>query len=200
MPRAFTHDERVEFRGMLRDAARRSIARYGLRRTRVADLAADAGLSKGAFYIFYDSKEDLFLEVFALTEQEVRQELIAVAKEEDLPPRERVYNLLSLLFQSLERHPELLVLSQPDEARILWRAMPAGERESQREDDERFYESLFQTWVDQGVIEELDPVVLAGLPLLVSAVASERDSIGPDRFNALTGLLLEALADRLVSA
>ena len=44
-------------------AARGEFARRGLRGARVEDITAACGLSKGAFYLHYDSKESLFAEL-----------------------------------------------------------------------------------------------------------------------------------------
>lgn len=50
-------------RSALVAAARREFARRGLRGARIADITAACGLSKGAFYLHYDSKEALFGEL-----------------------------------------------------------------------------------------------------------------------------------------
>lgn len=42
------------------DAAARLISRYGYDKTTVSDIAAEAGVSKGAIYLHYKSKEELF--------------------------------------------------------------------------------------------------------------------------------------------
>jgi AcrR family transcriptional regulator len=47
------------------DAARAEFARRGLRGARVEDITAACGLSKGAFYLHYPSKESLFGELVA---------------------------------------------------------------------------------------------------------------------------------------
>src|ERR1700760_4115412 len=44
-------------------AARAEFARKGLRGARIEDITAACGLSKGAFYLHYDSKEALFGEL-----------------------------------------------------------------------------------------------------------------------------------------
>lgn len=44
-------------------AARAAFARSGLERARVEDIARRAGVSKGAFYLHFDTKEDAFREI-----------------------------------------------------------------------------------------------------------------------------------------
>jgi AcrR family transcriptional regulator len=50
-------------RGALLDAARDEFARHGLERARVEDVARRAGMSKGAFYLHFATKEDAFREI-----------------------------------------------------------------------------------------------------------------------------------------
>ena len=63
MPRPFSERERDLVRQRLLQAGREAFASFGLRRTAVDDLARAAGISKGAFYLFFDSKEGLLLEI-----------------------------------------------------------------------------------------------------------------------------------------
>ena len=66
MPRAFTDTERSAIRERLLAAGQDLFARRGIRATTVEQLARAAGISKGAFYLFYPSKEALF---FAIVEE-----------------------------------------------------------------------------------------------------------------------------------
>ena len=63
MATAFTQQEKRFIRRELRRVAREFASSIGMRRTTVEQLAAAAGISKGAFYKFYDTKELLFFEV-----------------------------------------------------------------------------------------------------------------------------------------
>ncbi|HTP29171.1 MAG TPA: helix-turn-helix domain-containing protein [Anaeromyxobacteraceae bacterium] len=58
-PRPVNH----QARDALLDASRTEFARAGLDRTRVEDIARRAGVSKGAFYLHFDSKEHAFREI-----------------------------------------------------------------------------------------------------------------------------------------
>jgi AcrR family transcriptional regulator len=54
---------RPDAREALLEAAREEFSRRGLARARVEDIARRAGLSKGAFYLHFPSKEDAFGEI-----------------------------------------------------------------------------------------------------------------------------------------
>lgn len=63
MPKTFSPQEKENIRISLRNAAEKCLARYGVKRTTVDELVRMAGIAKGTFYIFYESKEHLFLDV-----------------------------------------------------------------------------------------------------------------------------------------
>ena len=56
MATAFSQRERERIRESLLDAALKSAASPGMRHATVDNLAREAGISKGAFYRFYESK------------------------------------------------------------------------------------------------------------------------------------------------
>jgi AcrR family transcriptional regulator len=60
---AFSQVERAKIKIALIEAARQYVAKYGMKKTPVDDLAASAGISKGMFYKFYPAKEILFFEM-----------------------------------------------------------------------------------------------------------------------------------------
>ncbi|GAA4842408.1 hypothetical protein GCM10023201_35840 [Actinomycetospora corticicola] len=62
MPR-ITDERREENRRRILGAARRCFARDGFHQTSMPDIAKEAGLSTGAFYRYYPSKDDVVLEV-----------------------------------------------------------------------------------------------------------------------------------------
>lgn len=67
MATAFSPQERERIRDSLLDAALKSAATQGMRHATVDGLAREAGISKGAFYRFYPSKEHLFLSMLERT-------------------------------------------------------------------------------------------------------------------------------------
>ena len=60
---AFTDEQNEQIRNDLIRAARRCGITIGMRKTSVEQLTNAAGISKGSFYKFFDSKELLFFAV-----------------------------------------------------------------------------------------------------------------------------------------
>lgn len=64
MPKAFTENEREIIKEKLKSEARICLKNYGVRKTTVNELVKRVNIPKGTFYLFYESKELLFFDVF----------------------------------------------------------------------------------------------------------------------------------------
>ena len=92
---SFTEKERVGIVAALRRAAARHAAEEGMRKTTVDELTVEAGISKGAFYKFYPSKEHLFLDMLEQWHMEIsRKTERAMAENPALPAQQRAALLL----------------------------------------------------------------------------------------------------------
>ena len=108
MPKGFTEHEKELIGKRLLEQGYRQFSAYGLKKTNIEEIAEAAGISKGAFYNFYESKEALFMDVIELAEIRFRQEMLAVI---DLPGlRPAPAGRLEEGFFPFENDPHLAVL------------------------------------------------------------------------------------------
>ena len=71
MARSFTEREKENIKRNLQEACKQSWTQYGYKKTSVDDLCKQAGISKGAFYLFFESKEALFCEVLCSVQEQI---------------------------------------------------------------------------------------------------------------------------------
>lgn len=71
MARSFTEREKENIKKSLQEACKQSWTQYGYKKTSVDDLCKQVGISKGAFYIFFESKEALFCEVLCSVQEQI---------------------------------------------------------------------------------------------------------------------------------
>ncbi len=90
MPKWFSEIEKETIRQKLIDQGYRQFSQFGFKKTNVDEIAKAAGISKGAFYRFYESKEMLFMEVIEQVEQKGRVEIMTVIEEPGPSPRARL--------------------------------------------------------------------------------------------------------------
>ncbi|MEX2178224.1 MAG: TetR/AcrR family transcriptional regulator [Gemmatimonadaceae bacterium] len=168
MPRPFSEGERERISGALLEAGRTHFARHGVRKANVEGLTREVGIAKGSFYLFFASKEALFFAVLLDLEQELRARLIERMQRSFGSAAELVEVLLRTQFESLETHPLLAILNNPDEAMPLLRAIPPERLRDARDDDQRFFAELITDGVAaNGIACQLTPRdidMLAALP------------------------------------
>ena len=71
MARSFTEREKENIKRSLQEACKQSWTQYGYKKTSVDDLCRQTGISKGAFYLFFESKEALFCEVLCSVQEQI---------------------------------------------------------------------------------------------------------------------------------
>ncbi len=75
MPKSFNGTEKERIRSTLLSKGYEMFSRVGVKKTSIDELAAAAGISKGSFYSFFESKEAMVLELFE-QEERSRDELL----------------------------------------------------------------------------------------------------------------------------
>lgn len=120
---SFNPKERSTIIETLRRAAGKSAATVGMRKTTVDMLAAEAGISKGAFYKFYPSKEHLFLDVLEQWYLKIYDSAEqALTKCLNLPPHQRAAEVLKAAWRIMRKQP--LVRFVQEENPLLARKLP----------------------------------------------------------------------------
>lgn len=71
MARSFSEREKENIKKNLQEACKQSWTQYGYKKTSVDELCKQVGISKGAFYLFFESKEALFCEVLCSVQEQI---------------------------------------------------------------------------------------------------------------------------------
>lgn len=78
MARGFAEQEKENIKRSLKEACKQSWTQYGYKKTSVDELCRRAGISKGAFYLFFESKEALFCEVLCSVQEQICNEALRI--------------------------------------------------------------------------------------------------------------------------
>lgn len=71
MPKGFSDKEKVVIKQRLIEECKASWKLHGYKKTSIDTLCQNIGISKGAFYIFFDSKESLFYQAIKQTQSQL---------------------------------------------------------------------------------------------------------------------------------
>ena len=85
MPKAFSEIEKETIRSQMREKGKKLFEQHGLKKTSVDELTEAVGISKGAFYLFYESKEELLMEILEQIEKEIQTSILEFAVQSKTP-------------------------------------------------------------------------------------------------------------------
>ena len=94
------------------DAASRLITRYGYDKTTVSDIAQEAGVSKGAIYLHYDSKESLFEALLYREMAQYGQDWVSRFEADD--SAWSFASMFKLMIQTMHDHAFMIALMKRD--------------------------------------------------------------------------------------
>jgi AcrR family transcriptional regulator len=195
MPRPFTAVESTAIRSRLLEVAGESFARRGLRATSVESLARAAGISKGAFYGFFASKEQLFLALVDEYERRMHAEVVAAVQAD---PHRGVEVLLAMALSATQDDP-LMAVVMSDEGAAVLRSMDPQQREALLRRDEVLVDTVVVVLGDAGVQLSVPPGLLVGLLRSLVFVGWHREDIGPDLVDEVAAWLTPALRSALLT-
>ncbi len=191
-PKPFTPNEKDLVRSKLLDAAERFLATTGLRKTTVDELARAAGISKGAFYLFFESKELLFLD--ALEREQARIHEAILARVAGAASKRQGFTAAVMeMYRGFVAKPWLLALAGED-YELLLRRIPPERIAAHIELDDASTRRL-QALMGEGL--GIEPELLsAALRMLFLGVLHRRE-VGEELADRAFELTVQALAEKV---
>lgn len=200
----FSDDERERIREELIEVGREILLRYGPRKTNITDITEPVGIAKGSFYLFFDSKSDLYLEIM---NREITAFIANLDSEisdiED--PRDGFEQLCRCYRRFSERNPLVQELLAGDDHGRAFRDKTTAE-ELERIQQEGFAEMVpyIETLQERsdGLIADVEPSLIIGLMGTIGLVVLHREeyeSYGESYYDHVQDLLIATLARGLTS-
>lgn len=186
-------------RGALIAIARRQFAERGYHATSTPDVAAAAGVTRGALYHHFKQKDELFEAVFRVVAGELAIEAGAAVSSLSADPWRQLRAGLQAYLRLIATNPEMQRILLVDGPAVMgW----ARWREIQSEYTFGHLVRMFAVLMDQGVVrpqpgEPLSHLVLAALNDAAMAIAHSSD---PEATRAEMGQALETLVGGLRAA
>ena len=193
MPKGFSDHEKELIRNKLLEQGRKQFSAYGLKKTNIDEIAGAAGISKGAFYLFYESKEAFFMDVVERVEEQFRREVLA---EIDLPgesPRARLFAVLKKAFTLRKTIPIFRIFTHSD-YEILARRILADKLEEHIHNDQIFLEELISRCRQAGMLIQTPLDQVSKLMYAIFFASLHEDDFGEGGFNGTINLLIELAA------
>ncbi len=90
-------------------------AQKGFASTSIQEIATESGISKGAFYLHFKSKEALLLAILNHYFEQLQRNVSAI-ENKNLSPREKFIMQLTVLYENLIEHKEFIIMQSREQA------------------------------------------------------------------------------------
>lgn len=196
MPRGFTEQEKLSIREALIGKGRELFTLYGLKKTSIDDLAKAVGISKGAFYLFYESKESLLIVIIEQFEtayfNRVLENIAAVAQ----AGRAEITSVITRMVSDWQTDPMFKHMGR-EEIELLLRKLPPETVQAALRDDVAFAEQMIAAWRRAGLRIACGPELLASLLRALFFVTLHQDDFVASVYPTMIDTLIELVAGYL---
>lgn len=201
--RGFSDEKRERIRRQLVESGRELLLTYGPKKTNVVDITEPVGIAKSTFYLFFDSKAELYLEIIRREMEEYRENL-----RDELEQVEEPREGLELLFRNYKEFAEndpfiQQMVIQRDYREVFYNISPEQWEETRSKKFEHttpFIETLQEQ--STGHLAEHDPKTVLGVMGTIGLLVLHKDEFeayGAEFYEQTQDLLITALSEGLTS-
>lgn len=179
-------------------AGRTLFAERGFKDTGVSDITKMAGIAVGTFYNYYESKEQLFLEIFLQEDAKLKEGIIkSVCLDDD--PAVVAKEVIIRLFQGHRENPILKEWFSEDVYKRIRAQMAVNEAQQEHDDfSYHLFLGLIKQWQAAGKIRsDLDSGLVLAFFNSLSYIDLHKEDIGPQYFPELIERFVEFIVDGL---
>ena len=195
--KAFNENEKQYINKMFMEKGRELFSIYGIKKTSIEDLTKAVGIAKGSFYIFFNSKEELYFQIMSEEIKNLAKENIKTLDNEK-PVKEVIENFLLNAVKEIHSNPILNKILIPEEFELVRRKMSTTDSA----DNGDFIEpmvSFLSNLQKNGLIIKNDPLLLANVIRGLLLLSTHKREIGEEYFEEVirfyTAMIAETLTD-----
>jgi AcrR family transcriptional regulator len=193
MPKAFTELEKETIRAQLRAKSTKLFEKHGVRKTSVDEITEAVGISKGAFYLFYESKEELLLEILEGIEKDIQTSILNIVVHPKHNAAQNISAMLKSMLMSWEAHPLLKSFGQSD-FEYLSRKLPAKRLQKHAQSDKEFVNEFIKKMGQEGITTKVPPADITNLIKSLFLLGLHREDLGEENYQGTMNILVELVA------
>jgi AcrR family transcriptional regulator len=198
MPKGFSEQEKIKIRQRLIAAGKDMFSTYGLKKTSVDDITRTCGISKGAFYLFFTSKEELFMEILESTDLEMKASMRQVLLPELKPTRESYRMAIVIMMQAINVHP-LLAIFKSEEYENLMRKLEPEMAAEHVDKDTAYFRNLYLEGLEKGYFRAIDPDALSTFSTALFLLSLHSDQTAVIDFEKMVTILSDMFSEYIIA-
>lgn len=122
VPKGFTETEKERIITILREEGQKLFVSHGIKKVTIDELASAAHIAKGSFYSFYQTKEELFLDISTYYQQKLFNDLESILSFDNYSDKKKVFLFLKTALEKLTEYP-LLGMVNSEIIELLYRKL-----------------------------------------------------------------------------
>lgn len=197
MPKAFSEHEKDTIRVQMREKGRKLFEKQGIKKTSVDELAQAAGISKGAFYLFYESKEELLMEILEGLETDFRTRVFDFSISSKRDARELLAKLFKDTLLIWDEYPLLKNFGR-DDYEYLARKLPLERIQAHANRDNEFVDEYIKRIKREGISVKASPRVVSNLMKSLFFIGLHREDLGTQAYEESMEILANLVARYIV--
>lgn len=198
MPKGFNEQEKQRIMESILDEARKLFSTYGLKKTSIKDITQAVGIAQGSFYLFFQSKEELYFAILEQEELAIKEQFQLVNISKGQRPRKAMKELLLNTLQLMEENPFIRQLYLDHNMEAILRKLPEEKLEEHFNKDSDTLLPLIENWQKRGILIQKDPEVIAGLFRSIFLLTLHKEEIGAAVYAQTLELLIESIVNELI--
>lgn len=198
MAKPFSDSDREKIRADLMEKGRRLFETYGLKKTSVEDITTAVGISKGGFYNFFQSKEELF-HLLIEEEEKFRDEILADLIAKEPSAEQALLTLFRRAFAYVDQSTLMEKLYEPGVFQQLLRKLPPERLADHQSGDRQAATDFIEHFQRISNLRQADPAVIVTLFRAVFLLTLHKNEIGLDVYPQMMELMTEVIATGLTT-
>ncbi len=199
MARAITEEEKAHIQLRLLELGRTLFLSQGLKKTSLEDLTQPLGIAKSTFYLFFESKEDLYLELLMQERARLEQQVMAASFDTISDTCEALTHFMHVVIDEMERSEVTRrLMTHPEEFALLTRQGASQQLAASIQYLLVKIRPFIQRGQETGRIIESSPETIVGVLLAVIRLLTfHKESIHQDVYPGVRDLLINLVASGL---
>ena len=170
---------------------------YGLRKTNVEELAQAAGIAKGTFYHFFESKEDLCMAVLDYEEKMIADDLEKLFSRTS-DPKQILKDILVFSSEYMKNNSLIAKLRECGDFEVLMTGVNPKRLEAHLHHDDDTAKIFIEAMKSKGVEIEIGADVLSGVLRAIVVLIMQEKIIGENVFKQVMDNLSVWIAEGLI--
>jgi AcrR family transcriptional regulator len=194
MPKHFSADEKDQIRETLLSVGLEFFEKFGISKTNVGDITDKAGISKGSFYAFFNSKGDLFMEIYRRQREKAHREVLAEVTNGESDLYTLILQYTNGILRRIKEQPILEIVYDPAALMMISDKSVRERLLSFNQEINKHITDMVETWMVRDGKYNIEPKIVAKMFRCVNFVRFHESAIGSEDFE----LVLETMTHAVV--